>query len=70
MGAQFSSSHNKRSSEMDKVTEQLFTDIRQTIEQLKHVPSGVSLKTLMHIEVLEKQIQTLRGRILMMEVER
>lgn len=54
---------------MDKVTEQLFADIRQTIEQLKHVPSGVSLKTLAHIEQLEKQLATLRGRILMMEVE-
>ena len=55
---------------MDQVTEQLFSDMRQTIEQLKHVPSGVSMRTLMHIEELEKQLATLRGRILMMEVER
>jgi len=51
---------------MDKITEQLFTDIKQTIEQLKAVPSGVSLKTLMHIEQLEKQLSILRGRLLMM----
>lgn len=63
-------SPNKRSSEMDKITEQLFADIKQTIEQLKVVPSGVSLKTLMHIEQLEKQIAVLRGRLLMMEEER
>lgn len=51
---------------MDKITEQLFADIKQTIEQLKVVPSGVSLKTLMHIEQLEKQLSVLRGRLLMM----
>lgn len=51
---------------MDEITEQLFSDIKHTIEQLKTVPSGVSLKTLMHIEQLEKQISVLRGRLLMM----
>lgn len=49
---------------MDKTTEQLFADIRQTTELLKHVPSGVSLKTLMLIEVLEKQITALRSRLI------
>jgi hypothetical protein len=57
----------KRSFHMDKITEQLFLDIKQTMAELRDPSEGLSFRTITRLELLERQISILRGRIVMLQ---
>jgi hypothetical protein len=54
---------------MDKITEQLFLDIKQTMAELRDPSEGLSFRTITRLELLEKQISILRGRIVMIQTD-